>query len=362
MGFQCGIVGLPNVGKSSLFRALTGSQVAAENYPFCTIDPNVGIVEVPDDRVNQIAALVEPERVIHATTKFVDIAGLVKGAAQGEGLGNQFLSHIRETQAIAHVVRCYDDPDVQHVHGSVDPVRDIEIIDLELVMADMDVCAKHRQKWAKQTKAGDKQAAFNESVLAEAEEFLGNKGPIRLADDELKQRLSQVEGVMLITSKPVIYVANVAEDDLLGNDYVDQLKAHLQGQAVMCLCAKLESELSELSHSEKQLFFQELGLEESGLSQLIQAGYRLLNLQSYFTAGPQEVRAWTIQSGMNAVEAAGKIHTDFMKHFIRAEVIGYDDFIAKSGEAGAKESGLWRLEGKQYIVQDGDVIFFRVSK
>ena len=362
MGFGCGIVGLPNAGKSSLFRALTGSKVATENYAFCTIDPNVGMVEVPDKRLDQLVELVKPKRAIPATTRFVDIAGLVKGAAQGEGLGNQFLSHIRETQAIAHMVRCYDDNDIQHVHGSVDPVRDVEIIDIELAMSDLEVCSKHKLKWQKSKKAGDKIAKRNEMLLSEAEAFLSTKGALRYASSELLDGLSEIEGLSLITSKPVIYVANVSEDDLMGNQYVEALKAYLGDQPVLCVSAKLESELSELTYAERCVFFQDLGLKEGGLDQLIHAGYRTLNLQSYFTAGPQEVRAWTIERGMTALQAAGKIHTDFMKHFIRAEVIGFGDYIESQGEAGAKDAGLWRLEGKQYVVQDGDVIFFRISK
>jgi GTP-binding protein YchF len=363
MGFKCGIVGLPNIGKSTIFNAITSAGAESANYPFCTIEPNVGVVAVPDTRLDALATIVVPEKVLPTTIEFVDIAGLVKGASKGEGLGNQFLGNIRQVDAIAHIVRCFDDPNVVHVDGAVDPMRDIEVIQTELNLADLDTVEKRIIRSQKQARSGDKKLQVEVEILERVRACLDEGRPARalgLTDEEF-----QVIGDLhLITVKPVLYVANVAEDDLDGeHDFAKQVLSHAQieGAQFVAICGKIESEVAELEDDEKIEFLNELGLQASGLDRMIQAGYKLLGLITYFTAGKKEVRAWTVSTGSKAPAAAGVIHTDFEKGFIRAEVIGYDDFIASSGEAGAKEKGLMRLEGKEYLVVDGDVMHFRFN-
>lgn len=362
MALHCGIVGLPNVGKSTLFNALTKATIAAENYPFCTIDPNVGVVPVPDPRMDELAAIVKPERVLPTTIEFVDIAGLVAGASKGEGLGNQFLGNIRETDAIVHVVRCFEDDNVVHVAGKVDPIGDIEVINTELALADMASVEKALQRAAKASKSGNKEELARKQVLERVAKHLDDGEPVRsldLSEDEVKL----IRELCLITIKPTLYIANVQDDGFENNPFLQQVEefAAKEGAKVVPVCAAIEAEIVQLEDDEKKEFLDDLGLDEPGLNRVVRAGYELLNLSTYFTAGVKEVRAWTIPKGALAPQAAGVIHTDFEKGFIRAEVISYQDFIDCKGEQGAKDAGKWRLEGKEYVVQDGDVIHFRFN-
>lgn len=362
MGIKCGIVGLPNVGKSTLFNALTKAGIPAANFPFCTIDPNVGVVPVPDPRLKALADIAKPQRVIPTTIEFVDIAGLVAGAAQGEGLGNKFLAHIREVDAIAHVVRCFEHGDIVHVAGRIDPIADIETIDTELALADLETVERALARAEKAAKAGDKDAIARREVLSKVRAHLDSGKPARSLGLDAAGRLA-IRDLFLLTMKPVLYVANVREDGFSGNPHLDAVRARAaaEGAEVVPVCAAIEEELAQLDDTDKGAFLADMGLEEPGLDRLIRAAYRLLGLQTFFTAGEKEVRAWTVPVGATAPQAAGVIHSDFERGFIRAETIAYDDYIRLKGESGAREAGRLRLEGRDYVVQEGDVLHFRFN-
>ena len=362
MGFKCGIVGLPNVGKSTLYNALTSAEIAAENYPFCTIDPNVGVVPVPDERLTRLAGIAKSRKVIATTIEFVDIAGLVVGASKGEGLGNQFLANIRETHAIAHVVRCFEDDDVVHVSGRVDPIADIETIETELLLADMETAARALERARKQAKAGDREARAREALMERVSAHLDSGASARtLALHDAERPM--LRELHLLTAKPLLYIANVSEDGFEGNPHLEAVRARAAGEGapVVPVCAAIEAELAGLDDAEKLEFLESMGQCEPGLNRVIRAGYELLGLQTFFTAGPKEARAWTVRAGATAPRAAGVIHTDFERGFIRAEVVSYDDYVSHGGESGAREAGRWRLEGKDYVLAEGDVVHFRFN-